>query len=97
LVPDPGCIERTVDQLFNDDIEEGKAIKICRRRDGSEGTIRFVPTRLSTMDLSSTQVRKVIKLALPQEQLLKELQQLVFYPEILLELVSGKCSLQTIA
>jgi hypothetical protein len=49
------------------------------------------------MDLSSTQVRKVIKLALPQEQLLKELQQLVFYPEILLELVSGKCSLQTIA
>ena len=86
-----------MDQLFNDAVEEGEAIKICRRRDGTEGTIRFVPMKSSMMDISSTRVRKVIELALPQEQLLKELQQLVLYPEILLELISQKCSLQTIA
>ena len=97
MVPDPGYIERMMDQLFNDAVEEGEAIKICRRRDGTEGTIRFVPMKSSMMDISSTRVRKVIELALPQEQLLKELQQLVLYPEILLELISQKCSLQTIA
>jgi hypothetical protein len=97
VVSDPDCIKRIVDHLFNDAIKEGEAIKICRQRDGAEGTIRFIPTKSRMMDISSIRIREVIKLALPQEQLLKELQQLVLYPEILLELILQKCSLQTIA
>lgn len=40
------------------------------------------------IDISSTQVREVVKLHLPEEQLLEELQQLVLYSEILLDLLS---------
>lgn len=96
LVPDPASIERMVDQLFNKAVKEGEAIRICCRRDDAECTIRFVPMTSSMMDMSSTRVREVIKLDLLQEQLLRELQQVVLYPEILLELISQKCSLQTI-
>jgi hypothetical protein len=91
VVLDPECIERTVHQLFDHAVEEGEAVKICRRRDDPEGTIRFVPMKSSKTEISSTRVREVIKRALSQEQLIKELQQLVLYPEILLGLVSGKC------
>ncbi|KAN0089981.1 hypothetical protein V8E51_018560 [Hyaloscypha variabilis] len=90
LDEDPDCIERMVEHFFNDAVEEGKAIKICRRKDGAEGTVRFIPTKSRMTDMSSTRIREIIKLAPPQEQLLKELQQLVLYPKILLELISRK-------
>ena len=39
VVLDHDSIKRIVDQLFNDAIKEGEAIKICRRRDDLEGII----------------------------------------------------------
>jgi hypothetical protein len=90
VVPDPELIERTVRQLFDHAVEEGEPIKTCRRRDDPEGTIRFVTTKSSTTEISSTRVREVIEHALSQEQLVKGLQQLVLYPEILVMLISWK-------
>lgn len=91
MTPDPDCIKRMVDLLFNEAVEEGEAIRICRRKDDPDSRIRFVPMKSRMMDMSSTRVREVIRSNLPQKELLKELQQLVLYPEILRELISLKC------
>ena len=56
--------------------------------DTPECSIRFLPIKSKMMDMSSTRAREVIQLALPQEQLLRRLQQLILSPDILLELIA---------
>lgn len=79
-----------VDGLFQEAVEKNNSIRACRRRDYPESTIRFVPTKSTTIDISSTRVRESIQLNIPHEQLLIELQELVLFPEVLLELLTRK-------
>jgi hypothetical protein len=87
---DPHYIERMVDVLFEGAVEEGEAIRICRRRDDPAFTIRFVPIKSRMIEMSSTRVREAIQSNISQERLLRELQNLVMYPEILLEFIPRK-------
>ena len=85
-----------MDELSQEAVQENNSIQVCRRRrrdyseSESESTIRFVPAAYLTPNLSSTRVRETIQSNIPHEQLLKELQELVMFPEILLELLASK-------
>ena len=95
-----------MDELFQEAVKENNSIRVCRRRrprwrnhseseseseSESDSTIRFVPATYSTpLNLSSTGVREIIQRNLPHEQLLRELQALVRFPGILLDMLASK-------
>jgi hypothetical protein len=85
-----------MDDVFNSAVEDGKATRVCRPIDDPDCTITFIPKKSTMMEISSTKVREVIRRNLPREQLRKELQKFVSYPDTLIEVLaerSERCSL----
>lgn len=88
--PDPDCVKRLRDQLFHVAVQEGRAVKVCRRRDDQQYTLRFIPTKPSMSSISSTRVREVLRNT-PTDQLQAELKDLVLSPELLQVFVTESC------
>lgn len=80
-----------VGDLSKETFDESNSIAVCRHRDFPEWTIRFVPANGATMkNVSSTRVRGIIQSNVRQEQLLKDLEELVLSPETLIEMLAEK-------
>lgn len=75
------------------DIESGtedEPVRVCRKIEDAHCTVRFLPTKSTMENMSSTQVQEIIKSNPSPEQLHLILKDLVLYPDILLAFVLQK-------
>jgi hypothetical protein len=78
VTPDSGCIKRIVDLLFEKAVQEGEAIWVRGNKLGTYHTIHTHGIKDHGKEFHNES--EIIELNLPQEQLLRGLQKLVWYP-----------------
>jgi hypothetical protein len=89
-ITDPNCVQRMANETSDSAVEESKAVRVCRRSDRPACTIRFIPMKSTMEDMSSTRIRGVIQRHTRSKYLAKELQELVLYPELLVEMLKER-------
>jgi hypothetical protein len=90
MIADPNCVERMANETFDEAVKESEAIRVCRRSDRPERTIRFIPMKSAMENMSSTRIRNMIQRHTRSKHLAKELQELVLYPELLVEMLKKR-------